>query len=307
MKRRVASRFAALLFFLCFFLCVASPAAALEVPFLSGRVVDEADLVPPDVEARLTAKLAQFEDSMGAQVSVLTIPTLEEEPLEDFTMRVVEAWKLGRQGKDDGVLLFIARDDRKMRIEVGYGAEGVLNDARAGRILAEVVRPQFRAGDFGAGIEGGVDAILAFLRGLDPLPPEGESTTTLSGGEKAMMLLFVFFILGIFSLIALATPIGQAIFLYLFLMPFYLVFPGAIAGPKAGIFAFGAWAIGFWILRGMFSNTEAGRSMARSMRSSGRSSSGWGGGGWSSGGSSGGGGFSGGGGSFGGGGASSGW
>jgi uncharacterized protein len=139
---------------------LALPAGALEVPFLSGRVVDLADMLPPDAEARVQAKLQAFEEKTGTQVAVLTVASLEGDSLEDFSMRVVETWKLGRAEADDGALLLIAKNDRKMRIEVGYGLEAKLTDLVSGRILDNLVRPKFRGGDFAGGVETGVDAIL---------------------------------------------------------------------------------------------------------------------------------------------------
>ena len=108
---------------------------ALEVPYLAGRVNDLADLMTEEEELRVTSKLEGFERATGAQIAVLTVPTLEGEVLEEYSLRVVETWGLGRAEQDDGVLLLVARDDRKMRIEVGYGLEGDLTDVQCGRIL----------------------------------------------------------------------------------------------------------------------------------------------------------------------------
>ncbi len=134
-------------------LLVATAAPTLEVPFLSGRVNDYAELIPPETEERIAAKLEAFEGSTGAQLAVLTVPSLGDEVLEEYSLRVAETWGLGREEQDDGVLLLVARDDRKMRIEVGYGLEARLTDAQCGRILRNVLRPAFREGDFGGGIE----------------------------------------------------------------------------------------------------------------------------------------------------------
>ena len=121
---------------------LAAPLPALEVPFLSGRVVDLAGMLTESEKQSVEQKLAAFEKKTGAQVAVLTLPSLEGEPLEDYSIRVVETWKLGRTGHDDGVLLLIARDDRKMRIEVGRGLEDRLTDLVAGRILDHLLRPR---------------------------------------------------------------------------------------------------------------------------------------------------------------------
>ncbi len=127
-----------------------SAVLALEVPYLAGRVNDQANLLEDGFEGQLEERLRLLEEETGAQVAVLTIPSLEGDPLEDFSMRVVETWKLGRAGADDGVLILIARDERRMRIEVGYGLEPVLTDAEAGRIVSRMMAPKFRSGDLTA-------------------------------------------------------------------------------------------------------------------------------------------------------------
>ncbi|HWP56592.1 MAG TPA: YgcG family protein [Candidatus Acidoferrales bacterium] len=146
-----------------------SLAFALEVPPLSGRVNDLARLMPPERARRLEERLAQFEQQTGHQIAVLTIPSLEGDSLEDFSIRVAESWKIGQKGFDNGAILLVARDDRKLRIEVGYGLEGVLPDAIASRIIREIIVPRFREGDYPGGIEAGVESILKVTSG-EPLP-----------------------------------------------------------------------------------------------------------------------------------------
>lgn len=121
---------------------------------------DLANLLSPEVRGSLTERLAAFEQRTGHQLAVLTVPSLGGDPIEDFSIRVVEAWKLGRAQHDDGVLILVVPQDRKMRIEVGYGLEGVLPDAVAGRITREVMAPRFRRGDYQGGITAAVDAVL---------------------------------------------------------------------------------------------------------------------------------------------------
>jgi len=124
--------------------CLSSPLQAeVPVPALTGRVVDLTGTLTADQKTALEAKLAAFEAEKGAQIAVLLVPTTQPEAIEQYSIRVVEAWKLGRKGVDDGVLLLIAKNDRKMRIEVGYGLEGVLPDAVAKRIISEVITPFF--------------------------------------------------------------------------------------------------------------------------------------------------------------------
>jgi uncharacterized protein len=183
-------------------LLAAVSVAALEVPYLSGRVVDEAGMVPPETAARIEEKLAAYERETGTQVAVLTIPTLgTDEVLEDYSLRVAETWQLGRGDFDDGALLLVVRDDRKMRLEVGYGLEPRLTDLASRRILDDVMRPRFRAGDFGGGIEAGVDAVIAVLEnGESALPPpetRGPGSGTPLPGCIFILLLVLFFILAI--------------------------------------------------------------------------------------------------------------
>jgi uncharacterized protein len=162
---RAAPRSAAVWLVAAFLAAGPAALAALEVPFLEGRVNDLAGMLDETVEARIEEKLAAFEREKGSQVAVLTLPSLEGESLEDFSIRVVDTWKLGREGIDDGVLLLVARDERQLRLEVGYGLEGVLPDATARRIVDNVIVARFREGDVAGGIEAGVDAVLQVARG----------------------------------------------------------------------------------------------------------------------------------------------
>ncbi len=281
---------------------VAAPAAgALEVPYLSGRVNDHADLLDDSFEEGLEERLRLLEEETGAQVAVLTVPSLEGDPLEDFSIRVVETWKLGRAGVDDGVLILIARDERRMRIEVGYGLEPVLTDAQAGRIVDRLMAPEFRAGDFNGGVDAAVEAIAAAIRGEPVELPESPGR---SGGFDPAGLVFLL-IFGLPFVSAALTARGAAGWvLGFFLTPFFFAFPAAIFGVAAGAVVAGAWLVFFPLLRLIVPKSTPGRHTGS------RGGGFWGpfmtggGGGFSGGGF---GGFSGGGGSFGGGGASGGW
>jgi uncharacterized protein len=156
---------------------------AIEVPPLEGRINDHAQILSASAQQRLTAKLAAYEQTTGHQLAVLTVPTLGGDPIEDYGIRVVEAWKLGKKGQDDGILLLIAARDKKMRIEVGYGLEGALPDAAAGRIIREVMAPHFRRGDYDAGVSAAVDAILAST-GAETLV--GGDTPSAQGNQKGV-------------------------------------------------------------------------------------------------------------------------
>ena len=143
MNPRIAwTRLAGILFLLFFVL--ESAVSALDVPPLRGRINDYAALLPGDRAQALESRLAAFEKETGHQVAVLTVPGLEGDSLEDFSIRVAEAWKIGKKGFDNGAILLVAQKDRKLRIEVGYGLEGVLPDAIANRIVQEVIVPRFR-------------------------------------------------------------------------------------------------------------------------------------------------------------------
>ncbi len=138
---------------LALMLCWAWAAVAeVAVPPLTGRVVDLTGTLSSDQIASLDKKLKDFEDRKGTQIAVLIVPTTAPETIEQYSLRVVEQWKLGRKKIDDGVLLIVAKDDRRLRIEVGYGLEGVLNDATARRIIDEIITPKFRTGDFAGGL-----------------------------------------------------------------------------------------------------------------------------------------------------------
>ncbi|MEM7352033.1 MAG: TPM domain-containing protein, partial [Acidobacteriota bacterium] len=247
--------------------------------------------------------------------------SLEDEPVEDFALRVVETWKLGREGIDDGALLLISRDDRKIRIEVGYGLEPTLTDVRSKRIVSNLMVPRFRGGDFGGGVTAAVEVIDATVRGQEDLiPPQlaGSSDDIHDAPFFERLIFFGIFsvVVGTFSLVSIATSGCAGWFLYLFLMPFFFSFPAAVFGPSAGLAALAFWVIAFPLAR-FWMGTEAGKAFKNNLPSSGWSGGwssdvgGWSGGGWSGGGFSGGGfsggGFSGGGGSFGGGGASGSW
>jgi uncharacterized protein len=284
-------------------LLVATVVAAVEVPYLSGRVNDQAGLLGDGFETGLDGRLRQLEEETGAQVAVLTIVSLEGDPIEDYSMRVVETWKLGRAGADDGVLILIVRDDRRMRIEVGYGLEGVLTDAQAGRIIDGLMAPRFRAGDFEGGVEAAADAVSSAIRG-EPvdLPEEPARGRGMNPGPLIFFLIFGLPFIGA----ALSSRGAAGWILYLFLTPFFFAFPAAMLGLRAGAVVAGAWLVGFPLLRLIWPKAADGGGTGSKRGTF------WGpfiggGGGRGGGGGFSGGGFSGGGGSFGGGGASGGW
>jgi uncharacterized protein len=272
--------------------------AEVAVPPLKQRVTDlTATLDAAQVQA-LDSRLAAFESAKGSQIAVLMLPTTQPETIDQYGIRVVEAWKLGRKGVDDGVLLLIAKDDRKLRIEVGYGLEGALNDATAKRIVAEIISPHFKRGEFYEGIDAGVAAIIKVVEG-EPLPAPAPRSATHSFGDD-MSSLQTLFAAGIFIFMLGNLVLRQ----FLGRLPSGLIVGGLIGGFAWVLLASMVWAglVGIlaFVLSLLFGIGGRGGSGTSGY-------SGWGGGGSSGGWSGGGGDFGGGGGGFGGGGASGDW
>src|SRR5215471_10201990 len=142
--------------------------ADVPVPPLTGRVVDQTSTLSPSDIASLTQKLQDLERRKGSQVAVLIVPTTQPETIEQFSIRVADAWKIGRRRIDDGALLVVAKNDRHLRIEVGYGLEGSLTDVTTHRIIDEDITPKFKAGDFAGGISDGIDKMVRVVDG-EPL------------------------------------------------------------------------------------------------------------------------------------------
>jgi uncharacterized protein len=187
---------------------IAGPATALTVPAYKGYVNDYAKMLSPATESRLERALQSFELTDSTQIAVLTIDSLEGDSLEDFSIRTVDQWQIGQKGKDNGVLFLIVKKDRKMRIEVGKGLEGVLTDLMSGRIIDQVVAPLFKEGKFDTGIESGLAAIIQTTRGefkADQLPPHRGRR----GREPSPVLTYLFFGVMIISFLGRASkPLG---------------------------------------------------------------------------------------------------
>jgi uncharacterized protein len=269
-------------------LCWAFAALAdVAVPPLSGRVVDQTATLSSGDVASLTQTLKNLETRKGSQVAVLIVPTTAPETIEQYSIRVAEAWKIGRKKIDDGALLVVAKNDRKLRIEVGYGLEGALNDVTAKRIIDEIITPKFRNGDFAGGISDGVDRIIGVIDG-EPLPapaPRQSSGSSHNFDPFNPFVLFAIFVVGAILRTTLGRLIGS-------------VTTGGVVGALAWFIA-GSLAASVIVGVIAFIFTMFGDSIA--------SSSGGGGSYSGSSSSSGSGGFSGGGGGFGGGGASGSW
>src|SRR5947209_19013016 len=155
-------------------------AADVAVPPLSGRVVDQTGTLGSNDIASLTQTLKDLEARKGSQVAVLIVPTTDGEAIEQFSLRVAEAWKIGRKKVDDGAILVVAKNDRKLRIEVGYGLEGALTDVTTKRIIDEVITPKFKSGDFAGGITEGVNGMLRVIDG-EPLPAPAQERQNSAG------------------------------------------------------------------------------------------------------------------------------
>ena len=265
---------------------------AQEVPPLSSHVNDYADMIGADAQQAIDDRLAKLEADTGAQVVVLTVPSLEGGSLEEFTLRIAETWKLGREDTDDGLIIFVARDDRMIRLEVGYGLEGTVPDALANRIIDERMAPAFRNGDFEGGIASAAEAVEILVRGENLPPPAiSEPQGDLAGALIGTLVLM--------SVLAGFLPRILAVLLYVLTAPLIAVVTYGTLGAVPAVFLTGLWLVGFPVLRFLMRRIDWSQM------------SGPGGGVWHSGGGSSGGGwgggFSGGGGSFGGGGASGGW
>jgi uncharacterized protein len=281
------NRLTGLLLALTLILLSSGLAVALEVPPLKGRVNDYAGILSPATAQQLEAMLENFEATDSTQIVLLTIPSLEGDSLENFSMRVVEAWKIGQAKLDNGALLLISKNDRKLRIEVGYGLEGTLTDLTSGRIIRDVITPRFKEGNFDQGVMDGLSAMMAAVKGEFTASPSSnkQRQSNVDPGAFFIMAIIVFSILG--RLLTRVPLVSAGI--------------GALLAPAFGAFMLGISGLGLLVLA--FLGFILGLIMAgKAARGGGFIGGGFGG---SGGGFSGG--FSGGGGSFGGGGSSGSW
>lgn len=248
---------------------LASPVLAQTFPKLTGRVVDDAHLLQPDQVAALDAKLAALEQQSQRQLVVVTLPSLQGYEIEDYGYRLGRAWGIGDKGRNDGALLIVAPNERKVRIEVGYGLEGIITDALSSVIIQREIVPRFKQNDYAGGIDAATDQLIAQLR----LPDDEARKVAASAAQQQKKASEPKFDFG--------TVVFLVIFFFFFVLPFLRAMRGGGRrygrSPGVMIFPTGGWGGG----------------------------SDWGGGG--GGGWGGGGGFSGGGGSFGGGGSSGSW
>jgi uncharacterized protein len=286
---------------LAFLLCFAHAAFAdVAVPPLVGRVVDQTGTLNSSYIETLNQRIKSFEQRKGSQIAILIVPTTQPETIEQYSIRAAETWKIGRKKIDDGALLVIAKNDHKLRIEVGYGLEGSLTDVTSRRIIDEVIVPRFKTGDFAGGISEGLDRMIGVIDGERLPAPAPEASHGPEPDWNALSSFGVFFIVG-------AIMVGN------FLREMFgSLISSVVAGSAVGVIA---WAVVGSLIAGLVIGvfafivvliTGGAASVGLSRRGGYSGSFSSGGGGWSSGSSSssdsGGGG-----GSFGGGGASGSW
>jgi uncharacterized protein len=278
--------------------------AEVAVPPLTGRVVDQTGTLSSGDVGSLTQTLKDLEARKGSQIAILIVPTTGEETIEQFSIRVAEAWKIGRKKIDDGALLVIAKNDRHLRIEVGYGLEGALTDATTRRIIDEVITPKFRAGDFAGGVRAGMERMIRVIDGEKlpaPAPEQWQAPGLLDDAANPFIIFGLIILAGVLRS-ALGPLVGA-----LATGGIVGVVAWFVAGSLAASILLAVIAFVVTLLASNMVSTSPGIGRGRYGRSGGWVvGSGGGGGSWS-GGSDSDSGFSGGGGSFGGGGASGSW
>jgi uncharacterized protein len=232
-------------------------AGALDAPQLNGRVNDLAKMFSPEATTRLEQKLARFERETTNQIAILTIPSLQGDNIDQFAIRVAEQWKLGQQGKDNGVLLILAQAERKVRIDVGMGLQGVLPDITASRIIREVMRPHLKTGNFDQGIDTGIDAIMAATKGeFKASPKDTVKRTNKNKSSFPAFLVITVIVAVVCGLIsrylggaagAIGLPLAASVAFpgLSVLMLFLLALAGLIAGFLLSVFLAGMSGGGF--------------------------------------------------------------
>jgi uncharacterized protein len=191
-------------FFFTVFLALTSTVSAFEVPTLTGPVMDQAGLLQARTQQSLEDDIYQFKEKTGAQIQVLIVKTLNDEPIENVTIQIFDKWKLGDEKKDTGILFLVAAADKKMRIEVGQGLEGSVPDVIAKRIIVEVVRPFFQRGQFDVGIQAGVASIEHYITTGDASFLDNNQNAPKKGKIPVQYLLFGF--VGIFIILFMFSP-----------------------------------------------------------------------------------------------------
>lgn len=268
-------------------LLAVSLAAEVEIPRLESHVMDLTATLSTDEKQQLETLLTDYEKKKGSQIAVLIVPSTKPEEIEQYSIRVVEKWKLGRKGVDDGILILVAKEDRRVRIEVGYGLEGILPDAKAMRIIDEQIVPNFKNGDFYEGIESGVKAVIGVISGETlPAPVEVKKSSSNSSKSRGALMSAVGIILGFILSAFMNRFVAASVAGGITFVASWILFSVIATAAIYGVIVF------FFLIVQGFRGAGSGGGIWSSGSSSGGSS---------------GGGFSGGGGSFGGGGASGSW
>ena len=214
--------------------------ALVGVPPLSGRIVDLSATLSADQLAQLNTSLRTIEERKGSQIAVLIVPTTQPEAIEQYAIRVAEQWKIGRKKVDDGAILVVAKNDRSLRIEVGYGLEGALNDATAKRIIDDIIVPRFKQGDFYGGINAGVDSMIKVVEG-EPLPAANRSALDINPANLKQLLpvaLVVAVLLGGVLRSALGRVPGAAVTGGIIGVAAWLIAGLALSAVVAGVLGF---------------------------------------------------------------------
>jgi uncharacterized protein len=286
---RVLKRFLRRALVVALGLCALGRAYAVDVPALSGHVNDLAHMLGAPAAAELETKLAAYEKATSSQLALLTIPSLEGESLEQFSLRVAEAWKLGKKGVDNGALMLVVRDDKKIRIEVGYGLEASLTDAVTSFIIRQKITPRFKEGNFAGGIAAGFEALIQAADGKLDMKEETEKAKK----QGLPWILFGIFLvigygfIGLLTYYGLFMTGGGTVMLYILLLGGYGIAGSVLHnhGTGIGYILFFVFMLGFPIAKIILSKTEFGKKKIKKMEASTksvggrtytlRSSSGW--------------------------------
>lgn len=255
-------------------------AHAVDVPYLTGRVTDAAGILSAETRKSITERLKAHEDKTSNQIEVLTVPTLDGAGIEEYAVAVFKQWKLGRKGKDNGILLVVAPKDRRMRIEIGYGLEGTLTDGMAGSIIRNVMTPHFKNGDYNKGINEGVGAVISVLEGGKAPDAVASDTLKESSGfniqapdmsltERILIGAFIFGIIGLFTIVGILTP-GVGWFLYLFLIPFWAMFPIIVVGSTYALYMLITYLVVFPIAKLLLKNSSWYSKAAQDLKAKGK-------------------------------------
>jgi uncharacterized protein len=250
-----------------------------EIPYMTGRITDNAEILSSEARARIHELLKAHEEADTDQVAVLTVPSLEGVRLEEFAARVFQAWKLGEKGKNNGVLLLVSPGDRRIRIEVGSGLAGKLADASAARIIRDVMTPRFQEGDYNQGVEAGLRAIISQLEENErtaTAPPRREEAGSESSleapdlpiHERILIGAFIFSLIGIFTIFGVVTP-GAGWFLYVFLIPFWAMFPIIVVGTRGAFVLLIIYLVGFPVAKLSLSHASWFRNVKADFQSKG--------------------------------------